>query len=40
MVGMMAACPDGNGFEARFENFKITHLPDQRRLEWLKANQE
>ena len=40
MVGMMAACPDGNGFEARFEEFSIKHLPDQRRLEWLKNNQE
>lgn len=40
MVGMMAACPDGNGFKARFDGFKITHLPDQRRLEWLAANQE
>ena len=40
MVGMMAACPDGNGFEVRFEEFKITHLPDLRRLEWLKKNKE
>ena len=40
MVGMMAACPDGQGFEARFEEFKITHLPDLRRLEWLKKNKE
>ena len=40
MVGMMAACPDGNGFKATFEGFKITHLPDQRRLEWLRNNQE
>ena len=40
MVGMMAACPDGQGFEARFESFKITHLPDLRRLEWLKKNKE
>ena len=40
MVGMMAACPDGQGFEARFEGFKITHLPDLRRLEWLKKNKE
>ena len=39
MVGMMAACPDGNGFKARFEEFKIKHLPDARRLEWLKNNQ-
>ena len=38
-VGMMAASPDGNGFKASFEEFKITHLPDQRRLEWLKNNQ-
>ncbi len=40
MVGMMAACPDGNGFKATFEGFKITHLPDHRRLEWLRNNQE
>lgn len=40
MVGMMAACPDGNGFKATFDGFKITHLPDQRRCEWLKNNQE
>jgi len=37
-VGMMAASPDGNGFQATFDEFKITHLPDQRRLEWLKNN--
>ena len=40
MVGMMAACPDGTGIKATFEGFKITHLPDQRRLEWLRNNQE
>lgn len=39
MVGMMAACPDGNGFKATFEHFSIKHLADQRRLEWLKNNQ-
>ncbi len=38
MVGMMGACPDGNGFEARFEGFSIKHLPDLRRLQWLKEN--
>lgn len=38
MVGLMAASPDGNGFEAKFENFTVKHLPDQRRLEWLKKN--
>lgn len=39
-VGLMAASPDGNGFQATFEHFKVKHLPDQRRLEWLKKNQE
>ncbi len=33
-VGMMAASPDGKGFEARFEHFKVKHLADLRRLEW------
>lgn len=40
MVGVMGACPDGNGFEAKFENFSIKHLPDQRRLQWLEKNSE
>lgn len=39
MVGLMAACPDGEGFNAVFENFKVKHLPDQRRQDWLKKNQ-
>lgn len=39
MVGLMAASPDGDGFEAKFENFSVKHLPDQRRLEWLKNHQ-
>ncbi len=39
MVGLMAACPDGDGFNAKFENFKVTQLPDTRREEWLKSNQ-
>lgn len=38
MVGLMAACPDGNGFTAVFEGFKVKHLPDQRRLKWLENN--
>ena len=38
MVGFMAASPDGNGFQAKFENFSVKQLPDQRRLEWLKKN--
>lgn len=40
MVGMMAASPDGDGFNAVFENFKIIHHPDERRLEWLEKNKE
>ncbi|RVU00355.1 DUF1349 domain-containing protein [Mucilaginibacter limnophilus] len=39
MVGLMAASPDGEGFRATFENFTVKHLPDQRRLEWLKNHQ-
>ena len=38
-VGPFAACPDGQGFKARFSDFKVKHLPDQRRVEWLKNNQ-
>lgn len=37
-VGVMAACPDGQGFEVKFEHFKVKHLPDQRRVEWLEKN--
>ena len=39
MVGLMAASPDGEGFHARFEHFTVRHLPDARRLEWLKKNE-
>ncbi|WP_277121281.1 DUF1349 domain-containing protein [Bacteroides ndongoniae] len=39
-VGLMGASPDGEGFKATFEHFKVKHLPDQRRLEWLKKNAE
>ncbi|KMQ68501.1 hypothetical protein ACM39_08300 [Chryseobacterium sp. FH2] len=38
MVGLMAACPDGNGFTAAFEYFKVKHLADERRLKWLENN--
>lgn len=38
MVGMMGASPDGNGFDVKFENFSIKHLPDLRRVQWLKKN--
>lgn len=37
MVGLTAASPDGNGFNALFENFEIRHLPDLRRLQWLNS---
>ena len=33
-VGLMAASPDGQGFQASFEHFQVKHLPDQRRVEW------
>ena len=35
-VGLMAASPDGQGFQASFEHFQVKHLPDQRRVEWLE----
>lgn len=34
MVGLMGASPDGAGFQATFEDFKVTTLPDLRRLQW------
>lgn len=34
-VGLMAASPDGEGFNAKFENFSVKHLADRRRLQWL-----
>ncbi|PZP49576.1 MAG: DUF1349 domain-containing protein [Pseudopedobacter saltans] len=37
-VGIMAACPDGEGFNAMFDNFSVKHFPDQRRLEWLEKH--
>lgn len=38
MVGPVAACPDGEGFKAKFEKFEVKHLADKRRLEWLEKN--
>ncbi len=38
MVGPVAAAPDGKGFEARFSNFSVRHLPDIRRVEWLEKD--
>lgn len=40
MVGVMAASPDGEGFDAKFEHFSVKHLPDTRRMEWLGRNAE
>lgn len=37
-IGMYAASPDGQGFQARFSNFCVKHLPDKVRTEWLKNN--
>ena len=39
-IGMFAASPDGTGFKATFTDFKVKHLPDAVRTEWLKANAE
>lgn len=39
-IGMFAACPDGNGFKASFSDFKVKHLPDKVRSQWLKSNAE
>lgn len=38
MAGMMAASPDGEGFKAIFNDFKVKHLPDSRRENWLNQN--
>ena len=39
-VGLMAASPDGQGFQAAFEHFQVKHLPDQRRVEWLEKQKK
>lgn len=39
-VGMMAACPDGDGFNVTFSDFTVKHLPDKVRTDWLKNNAE
>lgn len=39
-IGMFAACPDGEGFKATFSDFRVTHLPDKVRTDWLIRNQE
>ncbi|MDE6559007.1 MAG: DUF1349 domain-containing protein [Muribaculaceae bacterium] len=39
-IGMFGACPDGDGFNVTFSDFKVTHLPDKVRTDWLKNNAE
>ena len=39
-VGLMAASPDGQGFQASFEHFQVKHLPHQRRVEWLETQKK
>lgn len=39
-IGMYAASPDGNGFKATFTDFKVSHLPDKVRTDWLLRNSE
>ena len=39
MAGLTAASPDGEGFNALFEDFSMKHLPDSQREMWLKQNQ-
>lgn len=37
-IGMMGACPDGDGFNVEFTDFSVTHLPDAIRTKWLEAD--
>ncbi|WP_295731559.1 DUF1349 domain-containing protein [uncultured Muribaculum sp.] len=37
-IGMFAASPDGEGFNAKFSGFSVKHLPDAVRTKWLKQN--
>ncbi len=39
-IGMYAASPDGSGFKATFTDFKVSHLPDKVRTDWLIRNSE
>ena len=38
-IGIFAACPDEDGFKVTFSDFKVTHLPDKVRTDWLEKNQ-
>lgn len=37
-VGLMGACPDGEGFKVTFSDFSVKHLPDAVRTKWLETN--
>lgn len=37
-IGMMAASPDGDGFDVTFSDFTVTHLPDAVRTQWLEKS--
>ena len=37
-VGMMGACPEGDGFSVTFSDFTVKQLPDLRRTQWLQNN--
>lgn len=39
-IGMMGACPDGEGFNVSFSDFTVKHLPDAIRTEWLEHNNQ
>ena len=36
-AGLYAACPDGEGFEARFTEVQLAYLEDERRAAWRKG---
>ena len=38
-IGMLTACLDGDDFKVTFSDFRVTHLPDKVRTDWLKFNQ-
>ena len=38
-IGVMGACPDGDGFRINLSDFQVKHLPDLRRTKWLEQNQ-
>ena len=39
-IGIMAACPDGDGFNVVFSDFSVRHTPDSVSTKWLEENAE